>query len=460
MNATTLGDLQSGILDRWHDIDLKDGHFDNTSARDLVAAFKKFEKEGGGRKHLCVFFHGGLVDYNSGLDAATQLLPVYSAGGTYPLFFIWRSGLWQALADLVRRYEEDPAFVKAANGAFDAVSAKIDAALADPALTRRLRARAKARRGRTLKELSVLAEPYDSAWQKRTDVQLDCATLELERFADFLLKTGRGRRGEGATFRPASIRGDANPLSRIIRRLNTHHDHGLYTTIVEECLIALEIDVAAHAVWDEMKTYIDDSFKRDANAGGTTFLEQLAAAWGKNPNLRVTLIGHSAGAIYVQRFIEELDARFSNSPEWKVEVLYMAPAVSMARMFAGLSAFRRRVGAFRMFTLTDKAERKYFEVPVIYKGSLLYVVSGLCEEDPNADKPLLGMQRYWSGKAPYKGADILAVTRLADPTRVAWCPTDDAAPNWQCEATRHGGFPLDQEMEDSSTYLLENGFQP
>jgi hypothetical protein len=451
-----------GILDRWHDIDLKDGHFDNTSARDLVAAFKKFEKEGGGRKHLCVFFHGGLVDYNSGLDAATQLLPVYSAGGTYPLFFIWRSGLWQALADLVRRYEEDPAFVKAANGAFDAVSAKIDAALADPALTRRRRARAKARRGRmrTLKELSVLAEPYDSAWQKRTDVQLDCATLELERFADFLLKTGRGRRGEGAIFRPASIRGDANPLSRIIWRLNTHHDHGLYTTIVEECLIALEIDVAAHAVWDEMKTYIDDSFKRDANAGGTTFLEQLAAAWGKNPNLRVTLIGHSAGAIYVQRFIEELDARFSNSPEWKVEVLYMAPAVSMERMFAGLSAFRRRVGAFRIFTLTDKAERKYFELPVIYKGSLLYIVSGLCEEDPNADKPLLGMQRYWSGKAPYKGADILAVTRLADPTRVAWCPTDDAAPGWQCGATQHGGFPLDQEMEDSSTYLLENGFQP
>ena len=70
------------------------------------------------------------------------------------------------------------------------------------------------------------------------------------------------------------------------------------------------------------------------------------------------------------------------------------------------------------------------------------------------------MQRYWSGKVPYKRADILAVTRLADPARVAWCPTDDAAPSWQCGATRHGGFPLDREMEDSSKYLLENGFQP
>jgi hypothetical protein len=61
-----------------------------------------------------------------------------------------------------------------------------------------------------------------------------------------------------------------------------------------------------------------------------------------------------------------------------------------------------------MFALTDKAERKYFEVPVIYKGSLLYIVSGLCEQDPDADKPLLGMQRYWLGKVPYKRADILA----------------------------------------------------
>src|SRR6266404_979338 len=56
--------------------------------------------------------------------------------------------------------------------------------------------------------------------------------------------------------------------------------------------------------------------------------------------------------------------------------------------------------------------------------------------------------------------DFLAVTRLADPTPVAWCPTDDAAPGWQCGAAQHAGFPLDQEMKDSSKYLLENGFQP
>jgi hypothetical protein len=85
-----------------------------------------------------------------------------------------------------------------------------------------------------------LTAPHDNAWQKRTDVQLDCTSLELERFADFLVKTRRGRRGEGATFRTANIPGEPNPLSRIIRRLNTHHAHGIYTTIVEECLIALK----------------------------------------------------------------------------------------------------------------------------------------------------------------------------------------------------------------------------
>ena len=112
-----------------------------------------------------------------------------------------------------------------------------------------------------------------------------------------------------------------------------------------------------------------------------------------------------------------------------------------------------------MFALTDKAERKYFEVPVIYKGSLLYIVSELCEQDPDADKPLLGMQRYWLGKVPYKRADILASRAWRIPP-VSPGVRRTTPPSWQCGATRHGGFPLDREMEDSSKYLLENGFQP
>lgn len=457
MNARMVDEVHAPPLDPWHEIDLKDGHFKNTSAEDLKAAFKKFEDESGGA-HLSVFFHGGLVGYNAGLEAATKLLKVYDAGGTYPFFFIWRSGLWQALADLIRKYEKDPAFVKAANGAFDLVAAKMAVALADPGLTRRI-ARGRGKGGvRTLKQLAALSEPYDRAWEKRDNVQLSCTSSELKRFEDFLVKPGKGRRSEGATFRAANIRGARDPLYRIIHRLNTHHDHGLYTTIVEETLIAIGVDVLARGIWDEMKSYIDDSFKNEATAGGTVFLSQLATAWRKNSNLRVTLLAHSAGSIYVQRFIEELDARFPDSPDWKVEVLYMAPAVSMARMFAGLGAFRRRVRAFRMFTLNGKAEHKYFEVPVIYKGSLLYIVSGLCEGDPNADKPILGMQRYWSGKPPYHGADLAAVIRAADPTRIAWCPTDMKKPGWQCGATQHGGFPLDGEMEDSARYVLEHGF--
>jgi hypothetical protein len=459
MNATTPSEFRAGTFDRWHDVDLKDGRFTNNySLDDLKAAFKKFEDDGGGA-HLCVFFHGGLVDYNSGLDAATTLLPVYSAGGTYPFFFIWHSGLWQALADLLLPHLNHPAFVRGANRAFDKVASKIEAALGDPALTRRAGAQRKTLRGRTrtLKDLAALGEIYDRAWQKRTDVQLSCSSPELDRFADFLVKVGK--RGEGTAFRVANLRGPRNAFFRIIWRLNTHHDHGVYTTIIEELLIALGVGGAANAVWDEMKSYIDDSFKPEADAGGSAFLDQLALAWRKNPNLRLTLIGHSAGSIYVQRFIEELHARFPESPSWKVEVLHMAPALSMARMSSGLEAFRLRVGAFRMFTLTDKAETGYCEVPG-YQGSLLYIVSGLCEADPASDKPLLGMQRYWSGNPPYKVADILAVTRLADPSRVAWCPTDDGASGWQCGATQHGGFPLDPEMEDSSKYLLKNGFQP
>jgi hypothetical protein len=311
----------------------------------------------------------------------------------------------------------------------------------------------------TLRELAAYAEPYDRAWEKRTDVQLDCTRLELDQFTDRLVYLARGRRRGGVKFERENFGGDDNPFSRIIRRLNTHHDHGLYTTTIEELLISLCVGKAASSIWDEMKTYIDDAFAAKHDAGGTAFLDKLAEAWRKNPNLRVTLIGHSAGSIYVQRLIEELDRRFPDSPDWKLEVLYMAPAISFARMYAGLESFRRRVRAFRVFALTKTAERKYWEVRFIYKGSLLYIVSGLCEADPDSDKPILGMQRYWSCEPPYLGVDILTITDYIGSARAVWSPTTkNANPGYQCSATVHGGFPLDSKMRGSARYILVNGF--
>lgn len=112
-----------------------------------------------------------------------------------------------------------------------------------------------------------------------------------------------------------------------------------------------------------------------------------------------------------------------------------------------------------MFALTDKAERKYFEVPVIYKGSLLYIVSGLCEQDPR-----MPTSRFWAcsaigrGRSRTNGYPCRHAPGGSRPCRLV---SDGRR---RAELAMRGdtawGFPLDQEREDSSKYLLENGFQP
>jgi hypothetical protein len=208
-----------------------------------------------------------------------------------------------------------------------------------------------------------------------------------------------------------------------------------------------------------MKQFIDDSFSNDAAAGGSAFLNHLCEAWAENSKLRVTLIGHSAGAIYVQRFIEALDARLAASSTLQVEVIMLAAAITFERMNAGLSILHRRVSALRVFGLDNKTEGSYWEVPLVYNKSLLYLVSSLCEADPNADKPLVGMQRYWKGAAPYTDAEIRAVTGFIQTTRTVWSPTEPGEkPGYQSQAKRHGDFPYDNETDSSVCFALQNGF--
>ena len=48
--------------------------------------------------------------------------------------------------------------------------------------------------------------------------------------------------------------------------------------------------------------------------------------------------------------------------------------------------------------MTDELEQADRLIPVIYPHSLLYFVSGVLEDE--ADKPLLGMERYLTRRLP------------------------------------------------------------
>jgi hypothetical protein len=465
MPKSTFADAVNPLVDKRHYIDLKYGRFDQTSPDDLAQAFVGISKS----THLCIFFHGGLVSRAEALKTAGDLMPEYSKNGIYPFFFVWNSDIFTELEKRLKLYQHDPDFIDAANIGVSIVGRKINATLgkggARAGLPRTLPPRG---RRLDLKTLAKVSKPYDRFWSSASGLQLSVSQRDLDAFQEALLRINqaRERRGKRRLFPIARVRGAGNPIARVIQRLNSKHDHDLFTTIVEELFIAIGVDKEARKKWEPMKDDIDRAFDADLYAGGTAFLEKLKDA-AKRPGFRVTLIGHSAGSIYLQRFIEALDASFGPQPQ-QVEVITMAAAMSFERMAQGFPAFQKRVSALRVFGLRDRLEGGYWEVPFIYDKSLLYIVCSLCEGDPEADKPLLGMRRYWSGNPPYNLHAIQAITKfINDPLkRSVWSRTPkNANPGYRSKAIRHAGelgphfgFPEEPETNGSVCHALQHGF--
>ena len=446
------------VIDKLHYIDLEDGKFTDhttTTAEDLTNAFNNFDHSPQ-RSHLCVFFHGGLTSRADALKTADCLIDGYTKAGAYPFFFIWNSDLLHVLKKEIESYAKHPFFVTVANHTVRTVARKIGVALNKQESLKIQKTAAP----RTLEQLASFAKRYDRAWEKHAGTQLGCSSSELDQFALFLLNAEKALPVKRRRFKREKLQGDQNPIARIVYRFNTGHDHGLYTTVIEELLIALRLDELGSKLWREMQTFIEDSFESVPNAGATAFLEHLCAMWEGRPTLRVTLIGHSAGAIYVQRMVEALQARLPEGSTLQLEIILLAAAMTFERMNEGLSVLQKRVSGLRVFGLDDEAESQDHVIePPVYDKSLLYLVSSLCDEDPNADKSLVGMQRYWKDVPPYCDQEILAVTKFIGTKRSVWSPTKSGAkPGYRTHATHHGTFPVDPDTNTSVCFVLKHGF--
>jgi hypothetical protein len=239
----------------------------------------------------------------------------------------------------------------------------------------------------------------------------------------------------------------------VLKRMRAGRGHGLYTTLVEEIVRSLYLDQAGALVWGMMKKDTADAFGPDAAIhGGTALVEALA------PHLeagaRITLVGHSTGAIYIAHFLDALHARVG--PNVKADVVFLAPACTFAFLHAHLPVLEARVQSFRMFALADEIESSYWEVPVLYRGSLLYLVSGLFEDE--VDAPIVGMQRYYdAADGPYARDEVRRVS--------AWIGAEDrvwsvaaAGPGKSSSSKKHGDFDDDEVTKTSLGHLLANGF--
>ena len=240
-------------------------------------------------------------------------------------------------------------------------------------------------------------------------------------------------------------------LIAIVRRLRRHTGHGVYVTIVEEVLRSFYVASVGRAVWKSMKGAISRSFGVDPTKYGGTALVESLKRWA-TPDRDLLLVGHSAGSIYIL----ELAAKLAEAiPQIKVEVVFMAPACTMELMSQRQAAFEQIVSRSRIYSLADPLEHGYFEVPVIYPASLLYLISGILED--RADTAVLGMQRYFSGKKPYTDALYRAMAALFHDL-ICYSPSKNP-PQLSCTSQRHGGFDENVDMLQSLKDIAFRGIQ-
>lgn len=111
------GALTPAVLDalRPHVVNLRVGRFSTDglmtcSPADVDAIFDGHlesalasAKAQGGRLRVVFFAHGGLVSESAGLRIAYKHLDWWKKNGIYPINFVWETGLWETLGDLIRK---------------------------------------------------------------------------------------------------------------------------------------------------------------------------------------------------------------------------------------------------------------------------------------------------------------------------------------------------------------------
>jgi hypothetical protein len=463
---------------------LSSGRFATTSRQDLAAAFDAFA--GSPQKdRLIIHFHGGVVSESRAEAIADRLLPVYQQAGGYPFFVIWQSGLVETLRNNWREIIHEEVFGVLVDRVLQFVIGKLDQAEGEKGREVECPTRGEIQAEVAAKqelnqtpfahredETTKLDEELTAAEQAQFDQLLgrdpaltnaarklmrpDAPRLGPEIQADLEHARGEGETGEKALIGTALlVRAGVRILARSIKRLATGRDHGIYTTVIEEVTRELKGDLLGGVVWKHMKKDTADSFDGPADThGGTALLEEIARSQVAGGRPRIVLVGHSTGAVYICHLLQKAAAVLP--PEIRFEVVFLAPACSFALLDGALSTAAERIVGFRSFGMQDALEKADALFSPLYVRSLLYFVSGLVED--SVDLPLVGMQRYHSGKSPFDVGACPEIQRVRDrlaafPSPWIWSEST-LGEGLNCLAHTHGDFDNDQSTLASIASLI------
>ena len=432
---------------------------------------------------LLIHMHGGLVPEAQGQAIADAMMHLYG-DATRHVSLVWETGIIETFRDNIADISSTRVFKKAlawilskalrelvcvtgakgrADGTLDqpAIEALLDTEAGVAALDFTLRAEADGALLESGAKGGMDGEP-------RTEEEIaDELALEIDDLRVIIDNEENGAKplaravgeddgAKGATFTIAKF------LAKVILavvgryRSGTHHDP--LPTAVEELLRAAYLSDVGEFAWSEMKKkaevmWLDDGLLPgiDGHVGGY-LLCKLEALQESNPQLSIDLVGHSAGSIVICAMLAAIKKqgqriRFRN-------ILFLAPAVR-------LDTFRDTIlppipfHRFRMFTMTDEAEKADKLVAQIYPRSLLFLVSGLFEDE--AGTPLAGLARYITARTPAAGEDFDELRAwLADEERLVFSPSAETAlDGLRTRASHHGDFDNDPITLSSLLYLAK-----
>lgn len=487
-----------------------------------------------GAKHLILHFHGGLVSSQAGFEIAEKLLPTYLGGG-HPVFYVWESGAWETIRNNITELADEPIFKQllrkllqyslerlgATDGARSIAPKQVDPEKVkqtledfirnpspdtipykdyDP-LVNQAQARSAADavdEGEIQADLETDDEfrqalatlPDIPAGQRSALLSTGAPVAERRSpFAEIArdkLSAVAGQRGLISWIKAALL--VKNILVGILRRYNAGRDHGLYATVVEEIIRSFKITGSSvnewgkALQWNRMKQDCEDAFLDD-NSAGTALLKRINDKLDGGRQLqRITLVGHSTGAIYICAWLAAAERILPK--DLKVDIVYLAPAVTYSRFAATVQQSGARIRSFRMFAMSDELERNDQvwgaddAVPgakdwrrFIYPSSLLYLVSGILESKEDGagnwldepDMPLVGMQRYFNDTKVYGDTGFPEVVQARDwlgkhANPLVWSFADNVADGRNSHCNDHGAFDNEPQTLASLAHIVKSGF--
>lgn len=192
-------------------------------------------------------------------------------------------------------------------------------------------------------------------------------------------------------------------------------------------------------VWSAMKR--DAEHASGPTGGGTALATLLSAYMRAHPGqISVHLIGHSAGSIVHSHLIPALLA--AGVPRIN-SLNLLAPAVRTDTFKSQIVPRLGKIDALTMFTMHDEIEQKDTCLG-IYQKSLLYLIRGALESEPEAK--ILGLEV--SLAADPELADLFQRPGNGSRVEVVWSKSD-SGPRSGSQSRAHGDFDNDPQTMNS-----------